>query len=70
MSKAEQAAFFSSAIGENVAASFTTEKIRAEPSSEAAVQLVPGVATVFEPFPFDCGAIEYSSECGWWDGWI
>ena len=60
MSKAEQAAFFNSAIGASVAASFTTDKIRDEPSSEFSFQLIPGRSiTAFEllPFPFDWGGI-------------
>lgn len=60
MSKAVQAAFFNSATGENVAASFTADKIRAELSNEARVQFVPErCVVVFELFlPFDCGGIE------------
>jgi hypothetical protein len=60
MSKAQQAAFFNSAIGANFAASFRTDKIRDEPSGEISLQLIPGCSiTAVELFklPFDCNAI-------------
>ena len=61
MRRAEQAAFFNSAIGASVAASFTTDKIRDEPSGDVSFQLIPGRSiTVFE---FDCDAIAV-----WWVG--
>jgi hypothetical protein len=61
MSKAEQAAFFNSAIGACIAASFTTDKMR-EPSCVFSLQLIPGrsitlVLAVFELLPFDFGGI-------------
>lgn len=66
MSKAVQAAFFNSAIGASVAASFTTDKIRDEPSSEDSFQLTPGRSiTVFELWPFDCEGIVVK-EVGQW----
>ena len=61
MSKAEQAAFFNSAIGASIAASFTTDKIRDEPSAEGSLQLIPGRSITdfefFELLPLDCDAI-------------
>ena len=61
MSKAEQAAFFNTAIGACIAASFTTDKIKDDPSGDVSFQLMPGRSiTVLELlllFPFDCGAI-------------
>ena len=58
ISKAVQAAFFSSGIGASVAASFTTDKIRDEPSSEVSLQLMPGHSIkVFGLLTFDSGAI-------------
>jgi hypothetical protein len=61
MSKAEQAAFFNSAIGASVAASFTTDKIKEELSDDDSFQLIPGRSiTDFELLlllPFDCGGI-------------
>jgi hypothetical protein len=57
MSKAEQAAFFNSAIGAFVASS-TTDRIRDWLSGEVSLQLIPGRSiTVFELLPFDCDAI-------------
>ena len=58
MSKAEQAAFFNCGIGASVAASFTTDKIRDEPSCEVSFQLIPGRSIMdFELFPLDCDGI-------------
>ena len=60
MSKAEQAAFFNSAIGASVAASFTTDRIR-EPSCVFSFQLIAGRSItlgVFELLPLDCEGIE------------
>jgi hypothetical protein len=58
MSKAQQAAFFNSAIGASFAASFRKDKIRDEPSGEVSLQLIPGCSiTVSELLPFDCDAI-------------
>jgi hypothetical protein len=58
MSKAEEAAFFKSAIGASIAASFTMDTIRDESSGEVSLQLIPGRSiTVFELLPFGCDAI-------------
>ena len=58
MSITEQAVFFNSGIGASVAASFTTDKIRDEPSSEVSLQLMPGHSIkVFGLLTFDSGAI-------------
>ena len=58
MTKAEQAVFFNTAIVADSAASFTTDKIREEPSGEVSLQLIPGHSmTVAELLPLDYGAI-------------
>ena len=60
MTKAEQAVFFNTAIVADSAASFTTDKIREEPSGASVVslQLIPGHSmTVAELLPLDCSAI-------------
>lgn len=51
---ATQAAFFNSAKGDSDAASFTTDNIRAEPSSDASLQSVP---TCFGLLPLPFAAI-------------
>ena len=59
MIRATEAALFNSANGANVAASFTTDKIRVEPCSEASLQLIRLGRSLsrIEPFPFDFAGI-------------
>ena len=58
MAKADKAAFFNTAIVADSATSFTTDKIREEPSDEVSLQLIPGHSTtVAELLPLNFGAI-------------
>ena len=63
MAKADKAAFFNTAIVANSATSFTTDKIREEPSDEVSLQLIPGHSmTVAELLPLNFGAIVVEPE--------